>query len=67
MKKIQIGDVFEIETPKGKGYFQYVYHNKAIGELIRILPGLYFDEPDFPSITMKEELYFCTFPFESGI
>lgn len=45
MKDIQPGDIFEIATPKGNGYFQYVYRDKTDIELIRILPGLYLDQP----------------------
>lgn len=41
MKKIKIGDVFKIYTPKGMAYFQYVFQNQYDGELIRTLPGLY--------------------------
>lgn len=29
MKKVQIGDIFEIDTPNGKGYLHYIYNNKG--------------------------------------
>lgn len=67
MKRIKIGDVFEIETPKGKGYLQYVYHNKTLGELIRVLPGLYCGLPqDLPNIVNAKELYFIHFPLRAA-
>ncbi|MCG9968492.1 hypothetical protein L9W92_10555 [Pelotomaculum terephthalicicum JT] len=67
MKKIQIGDVFEIATSKGKGYFQYIYSNKTIGELIRILPGLYLDKPrNMIAIAAAKEVYFVHFPLKAA-
>ena len=67
MRKIQIGDVFEITTPKGKSYFQYVYGHKTIGELIRILPELYQDEPkDMLPLVAEKELYFVHFPLKAA-
>jgi hypothetical protein len=67
MRKIQIGDVFEVFTSGGRGYFQYVYNNRTIGELIRILPGLYLEQPqDLLSIVMKKELYFIHFPLKAA-
>ncbi len=38
MVRLNIGDVFEIETSNGLAFFQYVHHDKIIGSLIRILP-----------------------------
>lgn len=67
MKRIQIGDVFEIITPKGKGYFQYVYNNKKITELIRILPSLYLEQPkDMVQVVTKKEVYFVHFPLKAA-
>lgn len=67
MKKIQVGDVFEITTTKGKGYFQYIYHNKTIGELIRVLPGLYLKQPqDMIPVVAAKELYFVHFPLKAS-
>jgi hypothetical protein len=45
MKKIKIGDLFEISTPKGKAYFQYVFELNGIGSLIRIFDGLFDTVP----------------------
>ena len=67
MKRTKIGDVFEIDTPKGKGYFQYVYSDKKMGELIRILPGLYSHTPEeMSSITAEKEMYFVHFPLNAA-
>lgn len=67
MKGIKIGDVFEIETPKGNGYFQYVYSNKEIAELIRVLPGLYTKLPDLASLVTGKTNFFVHFPLKAAI
>ena len=45
MAKIKIGDVFEIETAKGKAYLQYAYLDKNGIEIIRVLRGLHSERP----------------------
>lgn len=45
MARIKIGDVFKINTPNGEAYLQYVYEDKTLGELVRILPGVYEKSP----------------------
>jgi hypothetical protein len=67
MKNIQVGDIFEIATPKGNGYFQYVYRDKTDIELIRILPGLYLDQPqEMSQLAATKELYFIGFPLKAA-
>ena len=46
MSKLKIGDLFELVTPKGKAYLQFVYKEKTISELIRVLPGLFASRPE---------------------
>jgi hypothetical protein len=63
MKKIQIGDIFELETAKGKGYLHYVYKDDSYGELIRILPGLYSERPSkLEGLASGKERYMIFFP-----
>lgn len=68
MKKVQIGDLFAIETPKGKGYFQYVYLNSQDDiELIRVLPGLYAEEPqNMEGLVSQKEVFFVQFPVRAA-
>ncbi|MEG6510997.1 hypothetical protein V6C32_03655 [Desulforamulus ruminis] len=67
MKRIKVGDVFEITTPNGKAYFQYVHNNPEVCELIRILPGVYFQQPrDLLSLINKKELYLIHFPLKAA-
>jgi hypothetical protein len=66
--KAKIGDVFEIPTRKGKGYFQYVFENKSVGQLIRVLPGLYPERPeDINGIVVLPERYFIHFPLNGAL
>ena len=64
-KRPKIGDIVEIETPKGFTYFQYVrkgpdYHETP---LIRILPGLYKKRPDnFTDIAKQKERFWIYYP-----
>jgi len=63
MKKVKIGDIFEINTTKGRAYLHYIYKDKAIGELVRILPGLYVDRPvNFDELASSKEKYMIYFP-----
>lgn len=66
MKRIRLGDVFELETTKGKAYVQFVHDNKDVSELIRILPGLFSECPDLESIVSKKEEFFVHFPLKAA-
>lgn len=46
MKKIKIGDYFEIKTTEGRILFQYLQRYKTYGDLIRILPDCFSIEED---------------------
>jgi hypothetical protein len=59
MKKAKIGDILEIKTPAGLAYVQYTHNGGDMGELVRVLPGLYANRPsDFESLARQKELYF---------
>lgn len=63
MRRAKIGDVFEIKTPKGKAYLHYIYNDKATGELMRVLPELYFERPPgFGELAGSKERYVVFFP-----
>jgi len=67
MSKIRIGDIFEINTPKGKGYLHYVYKDKLMGDLIRVLPGLYSERPDnLSELAKSKERYMIFFPLSAA-
>lgn len=58
-KKIKIGDIAEIKTPAGLAYVQYTHDSKDMGQIVRVLPGLYAFRPaDFTELARQKELYF---------
>ena len=68
MNKIKVGDVFEIETAKGKAYFHYMFDDKDIGALIRILPFFHDNTPDnIKEIVKQKELFFIYFPLKYAV
>ena len=67
MKKPKLGDVFEIITPKGNAYLHYIHKDKTIGDLIRVLPGLFTERPDdFDAIASAKERYIIFFPLSAA-
>lgn len=68
MAKNKIGDIFEINTPKGKAYLHYIYKDSVIGELVRVLQGLYSDRPtNFDQLAASKERYIISFPLSAAI
>jgi hypothetical protein len=67
MTKIKIGDIFEINTPKSKAYLHYIYKDKAMGDLIRVLPGLYSERPvSFDKLAASKEKFMIFFPLSAA-
>lgn len=68
MVRLKVGDVFEIHTPRGKAYIQYVSNDEVIGELIRVLPGVYDNLPDnIKEIASGKEEFFIHFPLKAAL
>lgn len=62
MSKIKVGDVFEIETSKGKAYLHYIHEEPEKCELVRVLYGLYQQRPvDIEKIVALDEQYLIFF------
>lgn len=67
MTNLKLGDLFTINTSKGKALLQFVHNNKDIGELIRVLPGLYPDSlPELEKFIQKPELFLVHFPLKAA-
>jgi hypothetical protein len=67
MAKIKIGDIFEINTPAGNAYLHYVYNDKQIGDLIKVLPGIYSERPDnLAQLAASKEKYIVFFPLSAA-
>ncbi len=66
-KRIKLGDVFEINTPKGKAYLHYIHKHEILGALIRVLSGLYANRPvDFDMLVSSKERYMIFFPLSAA-
>jgi hypothetical protein len=68
MGKIKVGDIFEINTPKGKAYLHYIHKDPKISrELVRVLPGLYSERPaSFDKLAGSKERYMIFFPVSAA-
>lgn len=67
MARIKEGDIFEIETPKGKAYLHYIHKDKVTGELIRVLQGLYSERPIvFDELASLKERFIVSFPLSAA-
>jgi hypothetical protein len=67
MRKPVIGDIFEIETPKGLGYLQYVRFDERLGELIRVLQPLLPERPlQYNDLVLQPERFFTFFPLAAA-
>lgn len=69
LSRIKFGDIFEIKTSKGFGYFQYINETPNRGEVIRVFGGIFFNKEDanLESLINKKELYFLHFPLKAAI
>jgi len=66
--KIKIGDIFRIKTKNGFGYFQYTYHSKGMGNLIRVFPYEFKHEVDnVAELAKHREFYFVYFPLQAAV
>lgn len=67
MARIKVGNIFEINTPKGKAYLHYIHKDPVTGELIRVLQGLYSERPaNFNELVGLKERYIISFPLTAA-
>jgi hypothetical protein len=63
MRKFIFGDLFEIKTEKGFGYFQYVFDEIDKIQIIRVLTNHFTEQPEsFTEIVNEKEFYYIHFP-----
>ena len=60
-KRVKIGDIVEIDTPKGYAYAQFTHKHPQYGALIQVVKGIYKKKPDNISELLSNELQFITF------
>lgn len=62
MDTIKLGDIFEIETKKGKGYIQYVQDQEAEGSLVKVFNRLFPQTPEnIKDILSVKDFYYIGF------
>lgn len=67
MEKIKIGDLFEINTPRGRAYLHYFYKDSITGDMIRVLEGLYEERPsDLYKLVANNEKFIISFPIKAA-
>jgi len=66
----RIGDVIEIETPKGFAYAHYTHKHDVppnYGALLRVLPGIFPVRPlDFSELVQRHPLFMTFFPLSAA-
>ncbi len=71
MRRLKIGDVYEIRTPKGFAYMQLTHMHReppVLGDLVRVMPGFYSERPsDLESIIQNEERFRTFIPINATI
>lgn len=61
--RTKVGDLFEIKTARGLGYFQFVNKHAEFGQLVRALPGVHHERPaDLTQLAAEKEAFFVFFP-----
>ena len=67
-RKLELGSVFEIRTPSGLGYFQYIGESKVYCELIRVFPETYERRPEpIDSILRSPEAFLTFYPIRRAL
>ncbi len=62
------GDIFEAKTPSGLAYFQYTHDGADMGQLVRVLPGLFDNRPNgFGELAEQKELYLVFYSLNSAL
>lgn len=66
--RVKPGDVFEIKTEKGWGYFQFTSKDPELGQLIRVFPGVHKDRADdIARLAAEKEAYYVFFPVSGAL
>lgn len=67
-KRASIGDLIEVETPRGLAYVQYSHRSPRSGALIRVLPGFFETRPNsFEKIVAEKERFYAFFPVDAAV
>ena len=63
----KVGDVYEVDTGSGLAYIHFTHNGGRMGEVVRVLPGLFSTRPDISELARKPEMYFVHFTLEHSL
>jgi hypothetical protein len=66
-RELTIGDVCEIETPSRLAYVQYTHDDPGMGQLVRVLPGLFAARRNVRDPAHQQELYFVFYVLKNAL
>ena len=68
-KRARLGDVLEVNTPRGLAYIHYTYFTyRPYFEVIRVLPGFFATRPaDFSSLVNDPRAFFAFYPVRGAV
>ena len=66
MARIKLGDIYEINTKKGRGFFQLIFSDKTEGELIKVFYELSDNTPSLDKL-INGDYYFIGFPLKYAL
>ena len=67
-RRPRIGDVFELKTPIGFAYLQYINKHDEWGALVRVLgPVLEFRPAEFQHVVAQQERFVIFFPLGAAV
>lgn len=67
-KRIKIGDVVKITTPRGLGFAHYTHKHAMYGSVLRILPGLYDATPaDLARLVAQRPQFIALFALQAAV
>lgn len=67
MARIKFGDIFEIPTPKGLAYGQYLLRHKEYGALVRMFSRFHDRRPSNLRETIGDVQFICFFPLQAAV
>lgn len=67
MARVKLGNVFELKTSKGYAYLHFVYKDNQLGQLVRVLSGLYNQRPSsFCDLVLQNHQFVVFFPVSAA-
>jgi len=66
-KRVRLGDLLEVVTPRGLAYVQYAGKHPEYGYAIRVLPGFFQTRPQDWTTLASQQGYFTFYPVSAAV